>query len=343
MPRSSGLGRGARQREGRRTYEADGAADGLTEGATDGAAELELGAADGTAEAGAAEAGAAGEAGGFGATDGATDGTRIGVSLGTAVADGVQAARAPRRETDRAAVAIARFITMTSRTGTRPGPAMDRLQRSRHRQGPQGWCPLEGLQQAGAFESRCCNRVTQPRLRARIVPQPMALRATAPGRSGATTGSRHHRKTATREVLPAADSLAPARWFHRAPPVNRLHRSPTLAVAYAKNLPLSLGPASNALVSRDRELLLGNQRCLAAGRTGRCRHAPCPNRGWAGVGRRAVRHLCSRAMDGKASFIEDQKAAEGQRTAGRGVVRAVMAGILPNSLNLLRLRRCADR
>jgi hypothetical protein len=111
MPRSSGLGRGARQREGRRNYEADGAADGLTEGATDGAAELELGAADGTAE-----AGAAGEAGGFGATDGATDGTRIGVSLGTAVADGVQAARAATRATDRAAVAIARFITMTSNT-----------------------------------------------------------------------------------------------------------------------------------------------------------------------------------------------------------------------------------
>ncbi len=78
---------------------------------TDGAAELELGAADGTAEAGAAETGAAGE---LGATDGATDGTRIGVSLGTAVADGVQAARAATRATDRAAVAIVRFITMTS-------------------------------------------------------------------------------------------------------------------------------------------------------------------------------------------------------------------------------------
>jgi hypothetical protein len=110
MPRSSGLGRGARQREGRRNYEADGAADGATDGATDGA-ELELGAADGTAEAGATD-----EAGGLGATDGATDGTRIGVSLGTAVADGVQAARAATRATDRAAVVIARFITMTSNT-----------------------------------------------------------------------------------------------------------------------------------------------------------------------------------------------------------------------------------
>ena len=70
MLRPSGLSRSARQREGRRNYEADGAADGLTEGATDGAAELELGAADGTAEAGAVEAGAAGEAGGLGATDG---------------------------------------------------------------------------------------------------------------------------------------------------------------------------------------------------------------------------------------------------------------------------------
>jgi hypothetical protein len=56
------------------------------------------------------------------------------------------------------------------------------------------WYPPEGPQRGGAFGSRCCNCVTQPGLRTRIVPhldrvQPMTRRAMAPGRWGQRPGA----------------------------------------------------------------------------------------------------------------------------------------------------------